>query len=69
MTNKNERVTTAETHNDSCLCDLVFADMLKCRQDAINKINTMFNLNIQLINNRDKVCKKVGDLNVNKQTV
>ena len=70
MTNKTERVTTAETHNDSCLCDLVFHDMLKCRQDAINKINTMFNLNIRLINNRDKVCKKVGDLvNVDKQSL
>ena len=67
MTNKNERVTTAETHNDSCLCDLIFNNMLDNRQKAIKDINSKFNVDVELINNREKVIaqlNKVGDTNV-----
>lgn len=59
MTNKVERVTTGEVHNDSYLQKYIYNSMLQNRLDAVKKVKSKFNINLEVIERLEDFKKEV----------
>lgn len=59
MTNKSERVTAGEVHNDSYLQHYIYNSMLQNRKDAVKEIQSKFGIRVKLIERLQDFKKEV----------
>lgn len=61
MTNKSERVTTGEVHNDSYLQKYIYNSMLQNRKECVKQIKEKFNIHVECIERLQDFKSEVED--------